>query len=117
MGSTMLSTEERLAAVRERAREIEARRRKRRGRVIAVSAVGAGLLTIVGLSFLIPALLTNAPPADYARPEATASVFEVSSCVGYILIGVLAFALGVAMTIFFYRVQVSHKNDQGENDD
>ena len=67
----MLSTEERLAAVRERAREIEARRRKRRGRVIAVSAVGAGLLTIVGLSFLIPALLTNAPPADYARPEAS----------------------------------------------
>ncbi|MGI5900808.1 MAG: hypothetical protein ACOX8S_12995 [Christensenellales bacterium] len=39
----MLSTEERLAAVRERAREIEARRRKRRGRVIAVSAVGTGL--------------------------------------------------------------------------
>ena len=57
----MRSTEARMAAVRQRAREIETKRNQRRSRGIFVSSLAASLLVIVGLSFLIPAVMASAP--------------------------------------------------------
>ncbi|HPX92704.1 MAG TPA: DUF4179 domain-containing protein [Bacillota bacterium] len=109
----MRSTEERLAAVRQRAQEIEVNRSKRRGLVIGVSALAAGLLAVTGLSFLIPSLKAGSPAADYNHPGATASVFDVNNRLGYVLIGVLAFALGVVITILCYRIRMKNKKEQG----
>ncbi len=111
----MRSTEERLAAVRQRAREIGKKRSKRRSRVILASALAASLLTIVGLSFFIPSVTASTSTAEYFQPGTAASVFDASSSLGYILIGVLAFGLGVALTILCYRFQVRNKKEQGGN--
>lgn len=113
----MRSAEERVAAVRQRAREIEAKRSKRRGRAIGVLALTASLLIIVGLSFSIPSVTANSPTAVYTQPGATASIFGGSSVLGCILIGVLAFALGVVTTILFYRIHVRNKKERDGNDD
>ncbi len=109
----MRSTEQRLAAVRKRAREIETKRSRRRSSAICISAMAAALLIIVGLSFFIPSVTANSSTAEYFQEGVTASVFDVSGSLGYILIGVLAFVLGVALTILFYRIQARNKNDQG----
>lgn len=107
----MRSTEERLAAVRQRARE-ETKRSRRCSHLICASALVAGLLIVVGLSFFIPSVTASSSTAEYFQPGATASVFDVSSALGYILIGVLAFGLGVAVTMLFYRIQVRNDKEQ-----
>lgn len=113
----MRCTEERLDAVKRRARQIKAKRNKRRGWIIGFSAIAAGLLIVVRLSFLISTVPASAPTTDYIRAGVTASVFEIGSRAGYVLIGVLAFALGVFMSILFYRVQYKDKKDQDGDDD
>ncbi|NLB50110.1 MAG: DUF4179 domain-containing protein [Clostridiaceae bacterium] len=111
----MRSTEERLAAVKERALEIEAKRSKRRSRLIGASAVAVSLLVILGLSFLISSLEVGSSKTLYTGTGVTASIFDVSNRLGYVLIGVLSFALGVAITILFYRIHIRNKRDQGGN--
>ncbi len=111
----MRNTEERLLAVRRRAREIEARGSKRRSRVILASAIAASLLIIVGLSLFIPSVTASLSSTEYFQPGATASVFDVSNSLGYILIGLLAFGLGVALTILCYRIQIGNKKEQSGN--
>ena len=78
----MRSTEARMAAVRQRAREIEAKRNERRSRRILVSSFAASLLVIVGLSLLLPSVMASAPAAHYTQPGAAASVFDVSGSLG-----------------------------------
>ncbi len=113
----MRSAEERVAAVRQRAREIEAKRSKQRNRVISVLALTASLLIIVGLSFIIPSVTASFTNAGYTQTGATASIFGGSSSLGYIMIGVLAFALGVVTTILFYRIHGRNKKERDGNDD
>ncbi|MFA5586781.1 MAG: hypothetical protein WDA02_09700 [Saccharofermentanales bacterium] len=113
----MRSTEERLAAVKDKALEIKAARSKRKNRLILASACAASLLILVGLSFFIPSVLSRTPAPEPVQPGATASIFDVSGTLGYILIGFFAFALGAAMTILFYRIQLKNKKEQGGKHD
>ena len=76
---------------------------------------GTSLLIIVGLSLFIPSVTASLSSTEYFQPGATASVFDVSNSLGYILIGLLAFGLGVALTILCYRIQVRNKKEQGGN--
>lgn len=109
----MRTTEERLAAVNRRVIEIEDRRSIRRSRIILASALAASFLVILGLSFYIPSLLAASLDTDYTPPGVTASIFDGSPYLGCILIGLLAFALGVAVTILFYRIKI---RSYGEED-
>ncbi len=112
----MRNIEERLAAVRQRAWEIEAKRKRGRDRAIRGLALAASLLLIVGLSFFVPAVLAAAPNTAYTQPGVTGSIFDISTSLGYILIGVLAFVLGVAVTILFHRIHARNKKDQDGDD-
>ncbi len=105
-----------MAAVKERASRLEFERRRRHSRMLVFSILTASFLVIVGLSFFIPSVTSKSPAADYIRPGATASIFDGSRYLGFILIGILAFALGVAVTILFYRIQVRNKKDQDGSD-
>ena len=50
----MRSNEERVAAVRRRVAQIERQKRHRKNRIIALAAVAACLVVIVGASFALP---------------------------------------------------------------
>lgn len=114
--SALRTREERLAAVKKRARALEAKRSRRRGRVLGFSALAVSLLVILGLSLAMPSVMARLPRLDYTTRDATASVFDVSRSLGYILVAGLAFLLGVVLTILFYRIQIRDKRDQGGKD-
>ena len=52
----MRSTEERVAAVKRRAAQIERQKRLRRNRIAVLSSVAACLAVIVGVSFAMPGI-------------------------------------------------------------
>lgn len=107
----MRTADERLAAVQRRAKEIERQKRLRRGRILGVSSVAACLLLVAGLSFAMPGIMAGLPESGYQGVGAAASIFYRGGALGYVVIGLLAFALGSGVTILCYRLHQRNKED------
>ena len=97
----MRTTDERLAAAKRRAEEIKRQERSRRSRIAAVSGA-ACLAVILGLALTMPSVTARFSGADYYGGM-TASLFT-GEILGYLLVGLLAFALGVCVTALCFRL-------------
>ena len=116
----MRNTEQRVAAVKRRAKEIQRQKKARRGRTVGISSAAACLIFIVGLSFAMPGIMAGMANGAYTYVGAAASIFDGGGGFGYALIGLLAFALGVSVTILSYHIQLrSRRNRENaeESDD
>ena len=112
----MRSHEERVAAVKQRVAQIERQKRQRGNRLLALSSVAACLAVIVGVSFAMPGISEKLAAGDYAGYETAASIFSGSAIVCYIIIGLLAFVLGICVTVLCFKLKAFRKKD-GETGD
>lgn len=116
----MRNTEERVLAVQLKVKAIETKKRKTKRQLINCSAVAFSLVLIVGLSILIPGIMETISDSNYNNLGAFASIFKGSDFLGYVLIGILAFALGVSATILSYKIkkrdQLLEKEREGGDD-
>ncbi len=96
----MRATDERLAAAKRRARELQ---RQRRSRMTALGGAAACLAVILGLALAMPSITARFSGADYGGGM-TASIFSGGS-LGYLVVGLLAFALGVCVTMLCLRLR------------
>ncbi len=113
----MKNTEERVLAVKLRAKEIETQKRIHRRHMLSISSLAASLILIVGLSFFMPGLMTSMSDCGYSNFGASASIFDESNILGYILTGFLAFALGISVTILSYKIKLKNQLDKEARDD
>ena len=111
----MRSNAERVAAVKQRIAEKEREKRRRRERLIAVSASAISLIFIVGISLCMPSLAEKASSVDHVNFGTTASIFSDNGALGYLVIGILAFCLGVSATVLSYRVHQREQERQAES--
>ena len=110
----MRSHEERVAEAKRRIAAREREQKLRRGRMIGLAAAAACLALIVGVSLVMPGLAAQTQPDDYSGFETAASIFHGSAALGYIVIGLLAFLLGVCVTVLCFRIrQMSREDAQG----
>lgn len=117
----MRNNEERVAAVKRRSKELEQKRKKNQRRMICLSAIASCLVLVVGMSLVISSVVGGFSDSTVDNFAMTASVFEGSGAMGYIMIGLLAFALGVCVTILCYQInrseyQEKEEKTQKEND-
>ena len=112
----MRSTEERVAAVKRRVAQIERQKRQRKNRILALSSVAACLAVIVGAAFAMPGISEKLLVGDYAGYATTASIFSGSAAAGYIIIGLLAFVLGVCVTVLCFGLKAFQKKDEETGD-
>lgn len=110
----MRSHEERVAAVKRRIAEAEQEKRLRRSRMATVCSVAACLILIVGLSVVMPGIMSGMAGVDYSGGGTTASIFGDSAVIGYIVIGLIAFLLGVCVTILCFRVRKFQREGKKE---
>lgn len=115
----MRSNKERVAAVQKRIAELERRKKIRRARILAGSAVAASLALIVGLANMIPRMVANVALLEaYDDVETAASMFSGNVVLGYAVIALIAFVLGVCVTILCFRIRVFHRECmEAENGD
>ena len=113
----MRTAEERILAIKSRAKEIETKKQILKGNTIRISSLAASLILIVGLSFLISPIMDSMPAGEYKNFGTSASIFEGNNCLGYILIGFLAFALGISITILLYKIKQKNQQDKEDKDD
>ena len=112
----MRSNEERVAEVKRRIAEKERQKKLRRSRIAAVSAVAACLVLIVVLSLFMPGIAGQLRPGGYSDYEMVASMFGENGALGYIIIGLLAFLLGVCVTILCFRIRLLNREEQSVED-
>ena len=111
----MRSHEERVAETKRRIAKIEREKRLRRNTVTMASAVAACLVLLVGVSLAMPGIAAKIQSGDYSGFETAASIFHGGAALGYIVIGLLAFLLGVCVTVLCFRLrQMSREDDQNK---
>ena len=116
----MRSKAERVAAVKQRVIQLEVRRQQRRNRTAVLASVTVCLTIIVAAAFVMPNITARLAAGDYAGYETAASIFGGSVAIGYVVIGLLAFVLGVLTTVLCFKLRDSQKKDsktEGERDD
>lgn len=115
----MRNTEERVAAVKLRVKEMKRQKQVWHGRIISMSSIAACLLFIIGLSFTVPGMLVGLSGDAHTYSGTAASIFDGSRAFGYVLIGILAFSLGVSVTILSYHIrlknQMTHEDTEDNN--
>ena len=111
----MRSHEERVAETKRRIAKIEREKRRRRNTVTMASAVAACLVLLIGASLAMPGIAASIRTGDYVCFETAASIFHGGAALGYIVIGLLAFLLGVCVTVLCFRLrQMSREDDQNK---
>ena len=112
----MRSNEERVVEVKRRIAEKKRQKKLRRSRIAAVSAVAVCLVLIVVLSLFMPGIAGQLRPGGYSDYEMVASMFGENGALGYIIIGLLAFFLGVCVTILCFRIRLLNREEQSVED-
>ena len=107
----MRSHEERVAETKRRIAKIERAKRLRRNTITMASAVAACLALLIGASLAMPGIAANIQTGDYAGFETAASIFHGGAALGYIVIGLLAFLLGVCVTVLCFRLRQMSRED------
>ena len=111
----MRSHEERVAETKRRIAKIEREKRLRRNTITMASAVAACLALLIGASLAMPGIAAGIQTGDYAGFETAASIFHGGAALGYIVIGLLAFLLGVCVTVLCFRLrQMNREDDQNK---
>ena len=106
----MRSHEERVAEAKRRIAKIEREKRRRRNTITVASAVACFVL-IVGASIVMPGIVANIQTGDYSGFETVASMYGGGAALGYIVIGLLAFLLGVCVTVLCFRLRQMNRED------
>ena len=107
----MRSHEERVAETKRRIAKIERAKRRRRNTITIASSVAACLALLIGASFAMPGIAASIQTGDYAGFETAASIFHGGAALGYIAIGLLAFLLGVCVTVLCFRLRQMNRED------
>ena len=115
----MRSHEERVAETKRRIAQIEREKRRRRDTITMAAAVAACLVLLIGASLAMPGIAANIQTGDYSGFETAASIFHSGAALGYIIIGLLAFLLGVCVTVLCFRLRQMNREDtqDGESKD
>ena len=114
----MRSHEERITEAKRRIAKIKQEKRLRRNTITIASAVAACLALLIGASLAMPGIAASIQTGDYSGFETAASIFHGGAALGYIVIGLLAFLLGVCVTILCFRLhQMNREDDQNKENE
>ena len=114
----MRSHEERITEAKRRIAKTEREKRLRRNTVTMTSAVAACLALLIGASLAMPGIAANIQTGNYSGFETAASIFHSGAALGYIVIGLLAFLLGMCVTVLCFRLrQMNREDNQNKESD
>ncbi len=112
----MRTNEARARLVHARTAELRQRHRGRQ-RLLGAVCVAACLLLVVGIGVCMPGWMSGSPAAGVGGVQGAASLVGSSAALGYILVGLCAFLLGVCVTVLLYRLRRREARTRREQDD
>ena len=100
----MRTNEERIAVMHQRAKQLQYENRKRTSGYIQAAAVTLSFAAVLLLAFLMPSF-AGVSMKDAIPAGMHASIFSESNALGYIIVSIVAFTLGAAVTIFCFYMK------------
>lgn len=94
--------------------ELDMRKRLRRYRFFCLSAPAACLIVILGMGLTMPRIVAAFSGLEYVNTGIMASIFYEGKTLGYLLVGLLAFTLGVCLTVLCFRLKPGRQQDKEE---
>lgn len=113
----MQSNPERMERIRRRTAQLQRQRRERRQRGIDTACVAVCLVLVVWIGVLMPGWAADGSTGTVLPAAGTASLIASSTALGYILMGILSFCLGVCVTVLLYRLHRRAASPQQEHHD
>ena len=110
----MRSATERMKLAEKRADEIKKRRSAKKHMLAVVSCYSCCIVLIAVISAIVCDL--NFPGFEHTPLHDTASIFADKSFAGYAVVGILAFLLGISVTLMCDILHKRKKERNGEND-
>ena len=77
--------------------------------------MAACLILVVGIGSFMPGLTAGIPGGEVHHASGAASLVGSHAALGYILMGLMAFLLGVCVTVLLYRLHRRNKRARQEN--
>ena len=111
----MRTNEERAGLIRKRAAEIKRERQRKKRRALDMICMAACLILVVGIGSFMPGLTAGIPGGEVHHASGVASLVGSHAALGYILMGFMAFLLGVCVTMLLYRLHRRNERKQREN--
>ena len=111
----MRTNEERAGLIHKRTTEIKRERQRRKQRALDMICIAACLLLIVGIGSFLPDWVVGIPGGEVHHASGAASLVGSHAALGYILMGFMAFLLGVCVTMLLYRLHRRNERKQREN--
>lgn len=105
-----------VAEAKRRIAKIEREKRLRRDKITMISAAAACLALLIGASFAMPGIAANIQTGNYSGFETAASMYGGGAALGYIVIGLLAFLLGVCVTVLCFRLHQMNREDNQDKE-
>ena len=109
----MRTDEGKITALHERANQIEHQRAVRIARIVSVAGIAVCLAILVTVAMVMPRVLDQSP-AFVLESGMNASVFASGSALGFIVIGAMAFILGILVTLLCYKLKRWSKDHDRE---
>lgn len=111
----MATNEERTRRILRRAAELKREKRIKTQRAVTVLCLAASLMLIAGLGLWISSR-TGEAAAEVVYASGAASLLASNGSLGYILMGILSFLLGVCVTILLFRLSRWRKRHEKPED-
>ena len=100
----MRTSEERARLIHRRTAEIKQEHRKKKQQGLYAVCMAACLFLAIGIGAMMPGLMRNTADGNVVHPAGTASLLGSHAALGHIIMGLLAFLLGVCVTVLLYRL-------------
>ena len=111
----MRTNEERAGLIQKRTAEIKRERQKRKQRALDMICIAACLILVVGIGSFMPDWVVGIPGGEVHHASGAASLVGSHAALGYILMGIMSFLLGVFVTVLLYRLHRRNERKHQEN--
>lgn len=114
----MRTSEERTALIHRRTLEIKQEQKKKRQKVVETVSVAVCIVLVCAMGLWMPELIGGSVQRSGGYHTGAASLIGSHEQLGYILMGILSFLLGVCVTVLLYhlhrRGMEKHREDQDD---
>ncbi len=111
----MRTFEERTRLIHKRTEELRQKKLKQKQVVFDTVATAVCLILVVGVSLSVAEMMNVISTAGIPHTSGAASIIGNQICLGYIIISIFSFSLGVSLTVLLYRLHLRNKRRDQNN--
>lgn len=111
----MWTFEERTRLIHKRTEELRKKKLKRKQTAFDIAATIVCLILVVGISSSVAGMMNTISTAGIPHTSGAASIIGNQVWLGYIVISIFSFSLGVSLTVLLYRLHLRNKRRDQNN--